>query len=95
ETSEARQIIAEAKQLEAQGKFEQAKLLWAKAKEKVAGLLAKARANKASYNYWVAGLAALALVVGAVYYSSTLRKQKPPESKPPADPSIEPVLPRQ
>ncbi|MFH1199608.1 MAG: PKD domain-containing protein [Candidatus Micrarchaeota archaeon] len=78
ETQQAQQIISQAKELEKQGKWEQAKVMWAKAKEKVAGLLAKARANKASFNYWVAGLVALALVGGAVYYSSTLRPPKPP-----------------
>lgn len=78
ETVEAREIIAQAKALEKQGRWQEARILWGKAREKVTALLARTRQNKASFNYWVAGLAALALVGGALYYSSSLNKPKPP-----------------
>lgn len=93
ETLETRQIISEAREFEKQGKYEEAKVLWKKARERVAAMLTKARANRTSYNYWLAGFAALAIIAGALYYSSTLRKPRPPaEAEPPRVQEHEVVL---
>ena len=78
ETQQAQQIILDAKDLEKQGRLSEAKVLWEKAKVKVRELLAKARASKTSFNYLIAAIAALAIIGGAVYYSSTMRRPKPP-----------------
>ncbi|MFH1106685.1 MAG: DUF5060 domain-containing protein [Candidatus Micrarchaeota archaeon] len=80
EKHEVQEIISQAKEQERQGRFDAAKALWDKARVKIGDLLVKSRANKSSFNYWLAGIAAVALVGGAVYYSSTLHKPKPPSA---------------
>ncbi|MFH1106741.1 MAG: hypothetical protein V1787_02500, partial [Candidatus Micrarchaeota archaeon] len=79
EKARIQEIISQAKVLEKQGRMDEARLLWMRAKERVAVLLENSRNAKISYNYLLAGLAVLVLVASALYYSSSLRGRKPPE----------------
>ncbi|MBU1197473.1 hypothetical protein KJ765_03070 [Candidatus Micrarchaeota archaeon] len=86
------QIIFEAKKLEKNGNTVEARMLWAKAKERLIALLANARANKANYYYGFGLMVVLIIVAAATYYASTLRK--PPSQPPTPNEAIQlPALP--